>query len=417
MTAFLLMAALAAPDVFFISVDTLRADHLGCSGYPAETSPHIDALAAQGLLFEDAVCEIPLTSPSFGAMLTSRYPRSTGTVRNGLAMPGDVPLLAEQFQRAGYQTHCVQSNWTLKDDLFAIARGFDTYDDDFNRKRWGFIKPERYADEVTKRSLKVLAERDPDRPLFMWIHYSDPHAPYRFHRKFAPSGKPRQGKTPREKTVPRYDSEVAYTDHHLGLVLKKISPDAVVLFVSDHGESLYEHGYLGHGRRIYQPGLRIALIVRASGVTPGRTNVPVRGVDVAPTLLALAGLDPLPDMAGVDFVDAPPPLNRARVVETYGGAVPAVPVVGDIMASRPPMRQGVLLEGWKLILNEDTPELFYLPEDPGELADLSDAEPARVRELTALIEAWNVSTAAAMSLEPDLRKEDMEALRSLGYVE
>jgi arylsulfatase A-like enzyme len=414
---FFLIAALAAPDVFFISVDTLRADHLGCYGYPSDISPHIDALAAQGLVFEDAVCEIPLTSPSFGAMLTSRYPRSTGTLRNGLAMPQDVPLLAEQFQKAGYQTHCVQSNWTLKDDLFAIARGFDTYDDDFHHKRWGFIKPERRAEEVAKRSLKALAHRDPDRPLFMWIHFSDPHAPYRFHRKFAPSGKPRMGETPQETTVSRYDSEVAYADHHLGRVLKEIDRDAVVMLVSDHGESLYEHGYLGHGRRIYQPGLHIAFIIRAPNIEPGRSAAPVRGVDVAPTLLGLAGLNPMPQMEGLDLLNGSVASDRERVVETYGGAVPDVPVLSDLMASRPAMRQGVLLKGWKLILNEDKPELFYLPDDPKELVDRADAEPVRVQELTALIEAWDARIAAGTSLESDLRREDMEALRSLGYVE
>ncbi len=417
MTALLVTALLAAPDVFFISVDTLRADHLGCYGYAANTSPHIDALAAQGRVFEDAVCEIPLTAPSFGAMLTSRYPRSTGTVRNGLAMPADVPLVTEVFRDAGYQTHCIQSNWTLKDNLFGIARGFDSYDDDFHRKRWGFIKPERHADEVTQRGLKILAERDPSRPLFMWLHYSDPHAPYKFHRKFAPSGRPRTARTPRDKAVARYDSEIAFTDAQIGRVLRKIGPDAVIVFVSDHGESLYEHGYLGHGRRIHQTGLHIALIVRAPGVAPGRSPAPARGLDIAPTLLALAGLDPLPNMEGLDLLNGPVPPDRVRVVETYGGAVPKVPVFDELMAGRPPMRQGVLKEGWKLILDGSEPELFYLPGDPGELDDRADSEPRQVEALTALIAAWNEDTAAGTAVEPSLRREDMEALRSLGYVE
>ena len=113
MLVFIAAAAFAAPNVVFLSVDTLRADHLGCYGYERATSPNIDALATEGLLYRDCVCEVPLTAPSFGSMLSSRFPRSTGTMRNGLRMPGDVPLITEQFREAGYVTWCVQSNWTL----------------------------------------------------------------------------------------------------------------------------------------------------------------------------------------------------------------------------------------------------------------------------------------------------------------
>ena len=418
MTGLLLAAALlAAPDVFFISADTLRADHLGCYGYAHDASPHIDALAKQGLLFEDVVCEIPLTAPSMGAMLSSRYPRATGTVRNGIAMPEDVPLLAERFQQAGYKTVCVQSNWTLKANLFAIDRGFEVYDDDFHRKRWGFIKPERRADEVTRIALEHIKKRDAKRPLFMWIHYTDPHAPYRFRRRFAPSGAPRRGETPRDTIVARYNSEIAFMDHHLGKVLKAIPPDAVIVFIADHGESLHEHGYLGHGRRINEPSMRIPLIIRAPGVAPGRSRVPARGLDVAPTILGLAGLDPMPEMGGLDLLNDDIPASRVRVVETYGGAVPQVPVLDGMMASRPPMRQGVYLDGWKLVLNGDTPELFHLPDDPGELDDLADADPERTAELIQLIEDWNDAVEAGVSLESNLNPEDIAALRSLGYVE
>ena len=159
-------AADAAPNVVLLSVDTLRADRLGAYGYPLPTSPQLDAFAAAALLFEDAVCEVPLTGPSMGSMLSSRFPRMTGTTRNGLRMPSSVPLVQEQFQAAGYHTFCVQSNWTLKDKLSGLARGFDVYDDGFRKKRWGFMKAERDGDEVTRLALEYLESRPGDQPFF-----------------------------------------------------------------------------------------------------------------------------------------------------------------------------------------------------------------------------------------------------------
>jgi len=414
-----LTALLSAPNVVFLSVDTLRADHLGCYGYPQSTSPHLDRFAACAQVFDDCVCEVPLTSPSFGSMLTARFPRMTGTTRNGLRMPDDVPTVAELFQAAGYQTFCVQSNWTLKADLSGLDRGFDVYEDDFHQKRWGIIKPERYADEVTQLALDQLASLDPDRPFFGWIHYSDPHAPYRFHRAYSPSGKPRFWHGNQRKVTAKYDSEVAYTDAHLGRLLDALPrADTYVLFTADHGESLFEHGYLGHGRRIYQAGLRIPLLVAGPDIEPGRTAAPVRAVDIGPTLLGLAGLAPAPGMLGLDLLSGALLEARPRVVETYGGAVPRLPGAKAIMAEKPPQRQGVLLDGWKLILDEHgRPELFRLGADPMEAANLAGQEPDRVDALRAMIERWSSETRRSRAKEAELSAEDIEALEGLGYLE
>ncbi|HNT88169.1 MAG TPA: sulfatase-like hydrolase/transferase, partial [Candidatus Hydrogenedentes bacterium] len=137
-----------APNVVLLSVDTLRADFLGCYGCPYPTSPHVDRLAAESLVFDDAVCEVPLTAPSMSSMLASRYPRMIGMTRNGLRLPAGIQTVAQEFQNAGYFTFCVQSNWTLKTKLSHIDRGFDVYDDHFHQKRWGILKGERSADEV-----------------------------------------------------------------------------------------------------------------------------------------------------------------------------------------------------------------------------------------------------------------------------
>ncbi len=420
MLACLILATVAAPpNVVFLSVDTLRADHLGCYGYENETSPNIDKLAEECLVFEDCVCEVPLTFPSFGSMLTSRYPRITGATRNGLHMPDEITSIVQLFQDAGYYTFCVQSNWTLKAKLSGLDRGFDVYEDDFHKGRWFFIKAERHANEVTEVALEQLDRIDPDKPFFCWIHYTDPHAPYRFHRKFKPSGKPRFWQANRKKVLAKYDSEVAFTDHHLARLLEAIpTENTYLLFVADHGESLYEHDYLGHGRRIYQTGLHVPLMITGPGIEPGRTGVPVRGVDIGPTLLGLAGLSAKPGMLGVDILQKEIKPSRIRVIETYGGAVPKIPGAKVLMADKPPQYQGVLLEGWKLILDENKrAELYHIETDPIEERDLADKERGRVEKLQELIKEWTDRFPHAAKLESSLTKEDRRALESLGYLE
>ncbi|MFA6243396.1 MAG: sulfatase [Candidatus Hydrogenedentales bacterium] len=418
MLALLMAACLATPDVFLISVDTLRADRLGCYGYSHNTSPNLDAFAKEALLFEDCVTEVPLTAPSFGAMMTSHFPRMNGTSRNGLPLPASVPVVAELFKEAGYQTVCVQSNWTLKRKLSGLDRGFAEYDDGFNTKRWGFLKAERYGDEVADHAIELLANRDPNKPLFAWFHFSDPHAPYRFHKKHDPVGTPLWKLEETAQIRARYDSEVAFTDVQIARVLDALPKEnAFVVFVADHGESLYEHDILGHGRRVYQTDLHIPLIIRGAGIAPGRTAVPARGIDIGVTLLGLAGLSPAQGMLGVDLIKNPPAMVRVRVVETYGGAVPHIPGAKAVMAGRPPMRQAVFSEKWKLIIGGNGPELFDLAKDAAELTNLAKQDHARVESLTKHIAEWDAATPRSDASEAQLNDQDVDALKSLGYVE
>jgi arylsulfatase A-like enzyme len=416
MSVLVLTALLSAPDIFFISVDTLRTDRLGCYGYTHDTTPHIDALAEKGLLFEDMVCEIPLTSPSMGAMMSSRIPRTTGAVRNGLPMPKAVPLVAERFQQAGYETVCVQSNWVLKGEMSGLSRGFEVYDDGFKKRRWGFMVAERRAPDVNKVALKQLAERDPDRPLFMWIHYSDPHAPYRWHRDHNPRNDRLGSLSKEEKFSARYDSEVAFTDAHIGALLEALPKEnAFVVFVADHGESLNEHGYMGHGRRIYQQMMSIPFIVTGPGIEAGRTNAPARGIDLGPTLLSLAGLDPWPGMAGLNVLAERPSDARSRPIETYAGAVLTGRGSEKSLGKSNPMRQGIIAEGWKIILEGDQAELFHLAEDPHEIDDLAEINPVRAEALRKMVEEWTAAH-PQMDLTGTLSDDDVDALKALGYL-
>lgn len=413
-----LVMLLSAPNVVLISVDTLRADHLGFYGHPYDTSPNLDRLAEESMVFEDMVCEIPLTGPSFTSMMTSRYPRTTGVTRNGLRLPEEVSTVAQRFQAEGYETVCVQSNWTLKSKLAGLDRGFDVYDDDFHEKRWGILKSERRGEEVTRISLELLASRDKDKPLFAWFHYSEPHAPYVLHHGHDVAKAYSTHRRKATKARRNYDSEIAHTDAQIALILDALpKKDTYIVFVGDHGESLWEHDYLGHGRRVHQTGLHIPFMIHGPGIKAGRRPEPVRGVDVAPTLLGLAGFEPLDGAMGRDLLLPGLPTSRIRVVETYGGAVLRLPGIKVSMANKGPQRQAILAGAWKLIIGGPKKQLYHLDSDPSESVNLAEEHPGRVAELGKLIEDWDSTVSMAASTQAELDEDDLEALESLGYIE
>lgn len=413
----LLSASPSAPNVIIISIDTLRADHLGMYGHPHDTSPNLDAWAEGALVFEDMLSEIPLTSPSFCSMMTSLNPRITGATRNGLRLPDDVQTVAQVFQGVGYETMCVTSNWTLKAPLSGLDRGFDVYEDNFHKKRWGFIKSERKADEVTRLSLELLENRNTEKPLFAWFHYSDPHAPYKKHRRHTVSRKSDYPDDRGAKIKVRYDSEIHFTDAAIQKVLAQLPKEnTYIIFLADHGESIWEHDYLGHGRRIYQTSLRVPLAISGPGITAGRSNIPVRGIDVAPTLLGLAGL-PIPAyMRGKDVIHDSIAMDRVRVMETYGGAVPNLNITKSLMAGADAQRQTVVHEGWKLILGGDQEALYHIAEDPLETINVYSQHPEKATALNQLLMVWDESTTRNMENSATLSDEDIEALEDLGYL-
>jgi arylsulfatase A-like enzyme len=410
-------AAPGGPGILLVTADTLRADHLGCYGSRLGASPALDRLAEGALVFDDCLCNVPLTGPACAAMMTSLPPRTTGATRNGLPVAPGIPTVAELLRAAGWHTFCVQSTWTLKAKLSGLDRGFAVYDQDFHYRRWGVTGAERPAGKVTDAALRLLRQCPADKPFFGWVHYIDPHAPYRMHRRFDPWGKPQNALTPRDQLRARYASEVAFMDQELGRLLGALPPETVVVFTADHGESLFEHNYLGHGRRVYHDNLRVPLMLRAPGVAPGRSAVPAQGMDIAPTLLGLAGVAVAPGMEGVDLLRNPPGDGRPRFFETYGGAVPHLPGLRKMMANAGPSHQGVLARGWKLILPGKGPaELYRMTEDPGEEHCRAGDETDRVGALSKDLAAW---TRQHPPLGPPvsaaLDAEDVAALRSLGY--
>lgn len=407
-----------APNVVLLSVDTLRADFLGCYGCPWDISPNIDRLAEQSLIFDDACCETPLTAPSFSAMFTSRYPRMVGVIRNGMGVAGNVEVVTESIHDAGYYTFAVQSNWTLKGRLSGLNRGFDRYDDDLEHRRWGIFNGERRAEAVTESALKLLRERPRDKPFFAWVHYSDPHGPYRYNSKYSPVRRGLRDMNRTDRVRVKYASEVAYTDHHIGLLLEALPENTNILFVADHGESLYDHGYLGHGRDLHQPGLHIPLFIHAPEMAPGRSSLPVEALDVGPTLLGLAGLPAAKFALGVNVMEYRDLKDRPRFMETYGGAVPRLPGAETFLRQTSPVFQAVVWQGWKLIRPKDRDGvLYHLSEDPGELRNVRHKNPEKFKELDGLLDQWNNAHPRGVENASEMTDEDLEALKALGYVE
>ncbi len=417
------LRAAPRPDVVLVSVDTLRADALGSYGADPPMSPEIDALARRGVLFEDTLTTVGKTGPAFASLFSSLYPPSHGARRNGVPMRSDVPVLAELLAAAGYQTGAFLSNWTLRSELAAVHRGFDVFDTDFDRKRNAFGASERSAHAVSAAAVAWLRSRDRTRPAFVWAHFSEPHTPYEEHPGFLPPRPPATDGSGRLKRW-RYASEVAFTDHAVGQLLATIertleSPPLVV-FLSDHGESMGEHDYWGHGRNALSPSLRIPLVFVGPRVPAGRRlATPASIVDVLPTLLNLLDLPQPPGIAGISLAPSwseAPFEHRARYV--FADRHTAVRKKAR-EGFQNPLEIGIVRDQVKAIFDFSKRELRYydLRLDPGENRPLSappdDGRPPLGRQLAN----WYRDLPKYTGLEKQLSEEDARQLRSMGYVD
>jgi len=414
-------------NVLLLTVDTLRADRLGVYGRERNTSPNMDALLKKGIRFTNAYTTEPLTAPAFASLFTSRYPHETGCTRNGLSLRRDFITLPEIMKTVGYDTAAILSNWPLKAHLSKLDRGFDYYDDEFHKNR-NPLKNERDARDVTDLALEWLeGKRNKKKPFFLWAHYSDPHSPYEFREQFEfPVLEGEKFKSPGY----RYDTEVAYADHHIGRLLGGMRKmgllgNTLIIFLADHGESLGEHGYFGHGRQVYEPMLRIPMGVVGPSVREGVvTSEPAQILDVLPTVLHLLGLDPLKGARGEALVErggAPRKLKRKELYfETYRGAVPDLPGAKKLLPGDKPLLLGVMKGKWKCIYNyrEKSAELYNLAEDPREIKDLSPVRRKMTRHLVEDVGKWfNDVRPYVRKKAPTLSEKDREKLRALGYLQ
>jgi arylsulfatase A-like enzyme len=431
----------AAPrhNVLLITLDTTRADHLGCYGAPDHVSPRIDGAAAAGVLFENAYAVAAVTPVSHASILTGEYPYTHGLrVMHGLSgnrLPESAVTLAEILKDAGYQTAAFVSAFPAG-SRFGLQQGFDTFDEAFLQQPVDQIvdsagtvntaNNQRRADATTDLALKWLSSVKGN--FFVWLHYFDPHdvqliPPLEFLNQLPPpSG------TPAEQLRYVYDTEIRYMDQQIGRVLDGLEAagrlqDTVVVIVADHGQGLGDHHWWTHGI-LYQEQIRVPLIVRAPGVPPGRrVQHLVRTIDIAPTILELVGLDARrhASMDGASLV----PMLRGEAADpgyvayadsltmlTYGTEAGTLDRKNDMLFT--------VSDGhWKYILHmlrENESELYDLTHDAHELTNLYAERPAEVERLRQNLRARPFQPKRSQG-QGHLSDEDLERLRSLGYLE
>jgi arylsulfatase A-like enzyme/Flp pilus assembly protein TadD len=395
-------------SVLLVTLDTTRADRLGCYGYAAARTSRLDRLAAEGVRFANAFADAPITLPSHASLLTGLHPFEHGVRNNGnFHLPDRFETLATVLGRRGYRTAAFVSAFVL-DRRYGLARGFQTYDDRTDPGADGEgAEAQRRGDRTAlacSRWLEAYAGGGAKAPFFVWLHLYDPHEPYRppppLRDAFA--GRP-------------YDGEIAFADTVVGSVLDRLGQlglldTSLIAVVADHGESLGDHGEETHSMFVYDSAIRVPLILWRPGLLPGGRVVasPVRMVDVAPTILDLLGAPPLA-------------ARRARSLRgTIDGRDQAAPpVYAETWVPKLYMNGAALralrTERFKLI-EAPRPELYDLARDPGETDNRIAADPETASRLRAELQRLTAGGDAAMSLGGPVDGEAAEKLKALGYL-
>ncbi len=379
------------PHLLLVSVDTLRADRVGKG-----ITSTIDGVAAKGLRFTNARTVVPLTLPAHTSILTGLRPPEHGVRLNGVVASSRQGTVAHRLREHGYNTAAVVGAFVL-DRRFGLAEGFDSYDDNIKRDPAATerLEAERPANVVVDRAIAWLEHAGLSQPWFLWVHLYDPHAPYE-----------RPGGT--GDVASAYDEEVRFADRELGRLLAAIDrlgagQQTAIVIVGDHGEGLGDHGEATHGMLLFDSTLRVPLIVAAPGVTPAVRSDAISLIDIAPTLLALAGV----------------PSNGASsgrsVLQTAGSdrelyAETDYPEAAGWQAGR------ALIQGRFKLIASGRSQLFDLSTDGSEQHNLSDSRAQARTAMATRLETLAKPSADAPSASRVMDAETASRLRALGYV-
>ncbi|MDD4939483.1 MAG: sulfatase [Candidatus Omnitrophica bacterium] len=439
------MHRLSHPNILLITVEALRADHLGCYGYKRDTSPNIDRLAKEGTVFLNCFITSPgVATHSFVSFLTGRYLKiAEGNMFFNNVLDKDFTTLAEYLKRAGYYAAAFITNPTLKVNK-GFERGFDSY------KMFGSLSRTSDAQKVTGETLEFLNDYHSDKPLFLWVHYVDPHVPYINHERYSdmfkddalyrendrtlelnrdPGAHPflSEGYIPKKAFhedrydlnyyIACYDSEIRYADFYIGELLKKMKDgNTVVVLSSDHGEALGEHNvYFHHGENIYDEVLRVPLIIKDSRYFKGgeKISASVSTADIVPTILNMAS--PFRYLLNKNRFDGEELVNMLKGKDDNGrrfiySYFPGIASIRDVKKNN------------KYILNQNgKEELYFLPDENTDR--IKDDSPSIIQirgELRGNLKNWlrhypvrSDMKATRISLDEENKKE----LKAMGYLQ
>jgi arylsulfatase A-like enzyme len=404
----------AGPNLVIVSVDTLRPDRLSYNGHARATSPTLDALAREGVVFERCYSQSGWTLPSMATVLTGRHPRQHGAIDFGRRIDPALPTLASLLGAEGYETLAFVSH-VLLTPATGMDTGFETFDDSVLDV--GHPHEVSTGKQLTDLALAAL-ERTRE-PFFLWVHYFDPHWVYQDHAAwdFGSTGSD------------RYEEEIAYTDLEIarllgGLDAKGVRARTAIAFVADHGEEFGEHGGYQH-QTLHDEVTRVPLILVAPSLAPARVAAPVQQVDLLPTLLALVGAPVPAGLPGIDLLAGVPAgrpvfLERDRPVEYRQRSVVAWPYKLTLV-------EPVDVSGYPPGLPRDKPEaiahvvpgafLYDLAADPGETVNLYAESHPQALELTRLLREHFADDRGLAGDAAEIDARLLQQLDQLGYVE
>lgn len=394
--------------VVLITVDTTRADRLGCYGYTKGATPNLDALAATGVRFDDAVSPVPVTLPSHSTMFTGKYPAEHGVRYNGMfKLPDSAQTAAEFFLSKGWATAAVPAAFPVATST-GLGQGFQDYLDRFSEADAESlpISTERTAGNVTDLGIDLLRKHE-GKKLFLWLHYFDPHYPYKPPFPFSAEFRDRP-----------YDGEIAYMDREIGRFFAAVKDagrwdDTAVVVAGDHGEGLYDHGEKMHSNLVYQSTIHVPLILKPAGnAKPRVVAEPVSLIDLFPTVLRLGGIDPPERPEAVDLRAA------AEGKQLPRRALHFESLAGSLVFGWSPL-EGVRRGEWKFTQSSE-PELFDVAADPGEATNRFSSDRSVADDLDAVLRSdlarFQTSADATTSAAAPMDQETMDRLASLGYV-
>lgn len=403
------------PNVVLVTLDTTRADHLGCYGYAPARTPQVDGLARAGVLFTQAASTAPLTQPAHSSIMTGMYPTYHGVRVNGsTALGQEQETLAEALSEKGYRTGAFLGAFVL-DGRWGLNQGFETYDDRFDLEKHKHLdlgSVQRPANQVLDAALAWLESREGS-PFFAWIHLYDAHMPYEppepFFTEYASGG-----------PAALYDGEIAFVDVQVGRLLswlraKGLDEKTVVVIIGDHGEGLGSHGEGTHGYFVYDYAVRVPFLVATpfTELRGVRVDSQVSAVDVFPTILALSGIDVPSGVQGRSLLPTMlhPGMDANPNPYAYGESM-----TPNLQFGWSPLQ--FLRSGRYKLIKAPRPELYDLTLDPDETNDIFEKRPREARDLMERLDrlVHDTSRGAPAPATADLDKETLERLAALGYV-